>query len=424
MRERQTEMNPASKFAGSRRQFISQAAGGLALPSLLSSSGLSAEKRKPGEYNFPSHTAKAKRVIYLFQSGGPPQMDLFDYKPYLKKVHGQEVPDSVIGGQGIRVTPAGQTSFPVVRSVFNFKQHGESRATISEVMPYLGEVADDICFIKSLHTDAINHNPAITFLQTGVEIVGRPAMGAWISYGLGSNNETLPSFFAMSSGDGQPIYKRLWSAGFLPPQHQGELFQSVKTPEMSDLSDEPESTFALYGKEARRPGTYANHVLTARRLVEHGCRFVQLFHRGWDTHSNLPAQLSRRCRETDQATMALLKDLKLRGLLDDTLVIWGGEFGRTVYCQGEQSPENYGRDHHPHCFTVWMAGGGAKPGLSYGKTDDYGYNIVENPVSVHDFHATILHLLGIDHEKLTFKFKGRAYRLTDTRGKVIKGLLA
>ncbi|MEM9016462.1 MAG: DUF1501 domain-containing protein, partial [Verrucomicrobiota bacterium] len=409
------------------------------------------------------------------------QMDLFDYKPHLDTVHGEETPESVFNGQRLTGMTAGQSSFPVARSVFNFQQHGQSGAWISETMPHLASVADDITFVKSLYTEAINHDPAITFLLTGFQIAGRPSMGAWTSYGLGSENENLPAFVAMLSGTGgQPLYDRLWGPGFLPSKHQGVRFRSgadpvlylnnpsgvseairratlddmnalnrmreevvadpeietriaqyemahrmqTSVPELTDLSDEPESTFALYGEDARKPGTYAYNVLMARRLAERGTRFIQLFHRGWDQHGNLPAGIKRQCKNTDQASAALIKDLKLRGLLEDTLVIWGGEFGRTVYCQGDLSPKNYGRDHHPRCFTVWMAGGGIKPGVSLGETDDYSYNVTADPVSVHDFHATILHLLGVNHEKLTYKFQGRHFRLTDVHGHLVNKILA
>lgn len=424
---------------------------------------------------------RAKRVIYLFQSGGPPQMDLFDYKPHLNDVHQQEVPESVFRGQRLTGMTAGQSSFPVARSVFNFEQVGDGGAWLNtELMPHLKKVANDVCFVNSVHTDAINHDPAITFFQTGFQIAGRPSVGAWLSYGLGSENQNLPAFVAMTSNrGGQPLYDRLWGAGFLPSKHQGVLFRSgaspvlylqnpagvtsqlrrktldrirqlnelrfdeyqdpeIKTriaqyemayrmqtsvPELTDVSDEPKSTFDLYGDDAKKPGTYAYNVLMARRLSERGVRFVQLFHRGWDAHGGLPAQMKARCRETDQATAGLIQDLKQRGLLDETLVIWGGEFGRTVYCQGELTAKNYGRDHHPRCFTVWMAGGGIKGGLSYGQTDDYSYNIVEKPVSVHDLHATILNRLGINHEQLTYRFQGRYYRLTDVHGEVVDDIL-
>ncbi|MEM1293864.1 MAG: DUF1501 domain-containing protein, partial [Verrucomicrobiota bacterium] len=433
-----------------RRQFLAHSAaglGGLAFTAL----GKTQLQTIDGPTAFPNYAPKAKRIIFLHQSGGPPQMDLFDYKPHLNKVHAEEVPESVFNGQRLTGMSAGQASFPVARSIFDFKQHGQSGAWISEVMPHLGEVADDVTFIKSLYTEAINHDPAITFLQTGFQIAGRPSLGAWISYGLGSENENLPTFVAMLSGKGgQPLYDRLWGPGFLPSKHQGVRFRSGKdpvlylnnpsgvtnnlrrhtlddlallnrerlaevgdpeietriaqyemayrmqssVPELTNVGDEPESTFELYGEDARKPGTYAYNTLMARRLVERGTRFVQLYHRGWDTHGGLPSQLKARAKDTDQATAGLIKDLKLRGLLNDTLVVWAGEFGRTVYCQGDLAPSNYGRDHHPRCFTVWMAGGGIKPGLTYGQTDDYSYNVTENPVSVHDFHATILHLLG------------------------------
>ena len=468
-------------FRPTRRQFLgktSASMGSLALASLLDPQGVQAAGAQPG---FPSGNPKAKRVIYLFQSGGPPQHDTFDYKPHLDKVHGQETPASVFNGQRLTGMTAGQSSFPVARSIFDFKQHGQSGAWVSDAMPHLAGVVDDLCFVKSMHTDAINHDPAITFLQTGFQIAGRPSIGSWMSYGLGSENENLPAFVAMLSGNGgQPLYDRLWGSGFLPSVHQGVRFRSGKdpvlflnnpdgfsdglrrktldhlgalnrmrldavgdpeietriaqyemayrmqssVPDLTDVSDEPDSTFELYGEDARKPGTYAYNALIARRLSERGVRFVQLFHRGWDTHGGLPGQLRARSKETDQATAGLIKDLKQRGLLDDTLVVWGGEFGRTVYCQGDLSAKNYGRDHHPRCFTMWIAGGGFKPGITYGATDDFSYNIAENPVSVHDLHATLLHQLGVNHERLTFKFQGRHYRLTDVHGQVVKGLLA
>ena len=464
-----------------RRQFVGSAAGSLgtlALASLLDPRFAAAAPGPPGQI---VKNARAKKVIYLFQSGGPPQQDLFDYKPYLDRVHGEETPVSVFKGQRLTGMTAGQSSFPVAKSIFKFQQHGSSGAWISEVMPHLAGVADDLCFVKSLHTTAINHDPAITFLQTGFQIAGRPSIGAWMSYGLGSENENLPAFVAMLSGKGdQPLYDRLWGAGFLPSVHQGVRFRSgedpvlflnnpegfsrglrrktldhlgelnrlrlnavgdpeietriaqyelafrmqASVPELADVSDEPESTFDLYGTDAKKPGTYAYNALIARRLSERGVRFVQLFHRGWDTHGGLPNQLRQRSKETDQATAGLIKDLKQRGLLDETLVVWGGEFGRTVYCQGDLGPNNYGRDHHPRCFTMWLAGGGMKPGISYGATDDFSYNIAADPVSVHDLHATLLHQLGVDHERLTFKFQGRDYRLTDVEGKVVAALLA
>lgn len=470
-----------SALRPTRRQLLGKASasmGGLALASLLDSN---VAKASSGLAGFPSAEAKAKRVIYLFQSGGPPQHDMFDYKPKLNAMHGQETPASVFNGQRLTGMTSGQSSFPIARSIFDFKQHGQSGAWVSETMPHLAEVVDDLCFVKSMHTDAINHDPAITFLQTGFQIAGRPSIGSWMSYGLGSENENLPAFVAMLSGNGgQPLYDRLWGSGFLPSVHQGVRFRSGKdpvlylnnpdgfspslrrktldhlgelnrmrldvtgdpeietrisqyemayrmqssVPELTDVSDEPESIFKLYGEDARKPGTYAYNALIARRLSERGVRFVQLFHRGWDTHGGLPGQVRTRCKETDQANAGLIKDLKQRGLLEDTLVVWGGEFGRTVYCQGDLAPNNYGRDHHPRCFTMWIAGGGFKPGITYGATDDFSYNIAQDPVSVHDLHATLLHQLGINHERLTFKFQGRHYRLTDVHGKVVKGLLA
>jgi len=468
-----------------RRYFLGKSAkglGGLALGSLLGDQLVAEPSAIGGLDGFPHFAPKAKRVIYLFQSGGPPQMDLFDYKPFLDKVHNQEVPDSVFNGQRLTGMTAGQSSFPVARSIFNFERTGKSgRWLNTEMMPHLAEVADDICLIKSMHTEAINHDPAITFFQTGFQIAGRPSVGAWLSYGLGSMNENLPAFVAMTSySGGQPLYDRLWGAGFLPSKHQGVKFgggpdpvlylnnpdgmsstlrrrtldhisamnemkfddygdpeiesriaqyemafrMQTSVPELTDVSNESADTFDLYGEDARTPGTYANNCLLARRLSERGVRFVQLFHRGWDTHGGLPQQLKRQCQSTDQATAGLLKDLKRRGMLDDTLVIWGGEFGRTVYNQGEMTATNYGRDHHPRCFSMWLAGGGVKGGITHGETDDYSYNVVRDPVSVHDLHATLMHLLGVNHKKLTFKFQGRYYRLTDVHGQVVIPILA
>lgn len=475
------QIEPDSPFARSRRQFLAQSGaglGGAALASLLGEKGHAASSLS--DASFPTHAPKAKRIIYLFQSGGPSQLDLFDYKPHLNGFHGRETPESIFNGQRLTGMTAGQSSFPVARSIFDFKQHGQSGAWISELLPHLASVADDVTFVKSLYTEAINHDPAITFLLTGFQIAGRPSMGAWSSYGLGSENENLPAFVAMLSGNGgQPLYDRLWGPGFLPSKHQGVRFRSGRdpvlylnnpsgvsetirrqtlddmsalnkmrqevvadpeietriaqyemayrmqssVPDLTDLSDEPESTFELYGEDSRKPGTYAYNVLMARRLAERGTRFIQLFHRGWDQHGNLPGGLRKQCENTDQASAGLIKDLKLRGLLDDTLVIWGGEFGRTVYCQGDLSPKSYGRDHHPRCFTTWMAGGGVKPGLTYGETDDFSYNVTKDPVSVHDFHATILHLLGVNHEKLTYKFQGRHFRLTDVHGHILNDIL-
>ncbi|MEQ8787604.1 MAG: DUF1501 domain-containing protein [Pirellulaceae bacterium] len=432
----------------------------------------------------PHFAPKAKRVIYLFQSGAPSQMDLFDHKPKLADLRGEELPDSIRRGQRLTGMTASQERFPVAPTIFNFAQHGRSGAWVSDLLPHTAKIADDLCFIKTLHTEAINHDPAITFFQTGAQLAGRPSMGAWLSYGLGTMNQNLPAFVAMvsqgSGRAGQPLYDRLWGSGFLPSKYQGVKFRSVgdpvlylsnpdglddvarrrmlddlarlnqlkleefgdpeiatritqyelayrmqtSVPELMDTADEPASTFELYGEEAKKPGTYAANCLLARRLAERGVRFVQLFHRGWDQHTSLPKQIREQCHDTDRGTAALVADLKQRGLLDDTLVIWGGEFGRTVYCQGKLTDKDYGRDHHPRCFTVWMAGGGVKPGFSFGKTDDFSYNIDESPVHVHDLHATMLHLLGIHHERLTFKYQGRNHRLTDVAGELVKDVIA
>ena len=432
----------------------------------------------------PHFAPKAKRVIYLFQSGGPSQMELFDYKPKLKDYAGTELPESIRNGQRLTGMSASQSTFPVVPSRFQFAQYGDSGAWVSELMPYTAKIADQLTFIRSMNTDAINHDPAVTFLQTGSQIAGRPSIGSWLVYGLGSETQDLPGFVVMISpgagGGGQPLYDRLWGSGFLPTKYQGVKFRSVgdpvlylsnpagftrqdrrtyldalgklnqlalddygdpeigtrisqyemafrmqsSVPELTDLSKEPAQTFEMYGADARKPGTYAANCLLARRLAERGVRFIQLFHRDWDHHGNLPKDLPKRCKETDQASAALVTDLKQRGLLDETLVVWGGEFGRTVYCQGRLTADDYGRDHHPRCFTVWMAGGGIKPGIVMGETDDYGYNITQGPVHVHDLQATILQCLGIDHTRLTYKYQGRHFRLTDVHGNVVKQLLA
>lgn len=478
----------------SRRRFLTQTSlglGAMALGALGGGCSLSGSPLPPmmeeesGEVfngSLPHFLPKAKRIIYLFMSGGPSQMDLFDYKPQLAKLHGQDLPDSVRRGQRLTGMSAGQSAIPVAASAFNFAQFGQSGNWISELMPYTAEVVDDLCFIKSMHTEAINHDPAITFFQTGNQIAGRPSIGSWVSYGLGSLNENLPNFIVLVSKNagGQPLYARLWGNGFLPTRHQGVQFRSGKdpvlylnnpegydgqdrramldylkklnqfqqdayhdpevenriaqyemafrmqtsVPEVTDLSGEPDWVFDLYGPDSRDPGTYAANCLLARRLLEKDVRFIQLYHQGWDQHSHLNNGLRNQCRKTDQATAALIKDLKLRGLLEDTLVVWGGEFGRTVYSQGKLTGESYGRDHHPRCFTMWMAGAGIKRGFSYGQTDDFGYNIVQNPVHVHDFQATLMHLLGIDHERLTFKYQGRRFRLTDVHGKVVNPILS
>lgn len=433
----------------------------------------------------PTHFApKAKRVIYLFQSGGPSQLELFDYKPQLTKYADQNLPESIRNGQRLTGMSASQSSFPVVPSRFGFKQHGKSGAWIGDLIPHTASIVDDITIVRSLHTEAINHDPAVTFLLTGAQIAGRPSMGSWLSYGLGAETEELPAFVVLISpgqgGGGQPLYDRLWGSGFLPSKYQGVKFRSVgdpvlylsdpagmtredrrayldtlnqlnqeqlnefgdpeiatrisqyemafkmqaSVPELTDLSKEPASTFELYGEDARKPGTFAANALLARRLAERGVRTIQLFHRDWDHHGGLQKGLPKRCQEVDQASAALVKDLKQRGMLDDTLVIWGGEFGRTVYCQGRLTAEDYGRDHHPRCFSIWMAGGGIKPGQVWGETDDYGYNIVRDPMDCHDLQATVLHCLGLDHTRLTYKFQGRNFRLTDVHGHVVKPLLA
>ena len=474
-----------------RRHFFGQAGSGVGLAALASlmNEDLSAAPGNAGASTgglpgFPNFAPKAKRVIYLFQSGAPSQMDLFDYKPKLQDLRGTELPDSVRKGQRLTGMTSKQASFPVAPSMFKFARHGDSGAWVSELMPHTAKVADDLCFLKSMHTEAINHDPAVTFFQTGFQQAGRPSIGAWLSYGLGSQNKDLPAFVAMISRGsglgGQPLYDRLWGSGFLPSKYQGIKFRSVggpvlhlsnptglspstrrrmlddlaklnqlkvaefgdpeiatriaqyelayrmqiSLPELTDVSDEPEHVLNLYGPDSRKRGTFAANCLLARRLAERGVRFVQLFHRGWDHHNYLPKAITAQCRDTDQASAALITDLKARGLLDDTLVVWGGEFGRTVYCQGHLTRDDYGRDHHPRCFTIWMAGGGIKPGISYGETDDYCYNVVKDPVHVHDLHATMLHCLGIDHTKLTFKYQGRHHRLTDVRGNVLNEILA
>ena len=466
-----------------RRYFFGKSAAGLGVAAL--SSLLQAEESTGAMPGIPHFPPTAKRVIYLFQSGAPSQMDLFDYKPGLRNLAKTELPDSIRSGQRLTGMTAGQTSFPVAPSIFPFQQHGNSGAWVSSLMPNLAKVADDLCFVKSMYTEAINHDPGVTFFQTGFQIAGRSSIGSWLAYGLGSENKDLPAFVVMiSQGTGnpndQPLAERQWGSGFLPSKYQGVKFRSLgdpvlylsdpdgftrserrrfiddlarlnqvemdefgdpeiatriaqyemaykmqsSVPELTDLSKEPAHTFELYGPDARKPGTFAANCLLARRMAERGVRFIQLFHRGWDQHNELPKQIQGQARDTDQASAALVQDLKERGLLQDTLVVWGGEFGRTVYCQGKLTADNYGRDHHPRCFTMWLAGGGIKPGTSLGQTDDYCYNVVKDPVHVHDLHATILHTLGIDHTKLTYKFQGRNFRLTDVSGNVVKSILA
>ena len=467
-----------------RRQLLNQT--GLSLGSFALSSLLQgAETNSRSRAQVAHLPAKAKRIIYLFMHGGPSQLDLFDHKPALRKRHGDELPDSVRGDQRLTGMTSGQNSFPVTSSLFSFSQHGQSGAWISEVLPHTAGIVDDLCIIHSMHTEAINHDPAVTLLQTGHQQPGRPGFGAWASYGLGSENSDLPAFVVMlSKGSAarpaDPLYARLWGSGFLPSNHQGVAFHSggdpvlylsnapgidvaarrdqlnviaalnsrqasrqrdpeIETrtsqyemafrmqssvPDLTDLSDETQSTFAAYGPECREPGTFARHCLLARRMAERGVRFIQLYHRGWDQHYNLPSDLRLQCRDVDQPAAALIRDLKQRGLLDDTLVVWGGEFGRTTYSQGKPEATNYGRDHHGRCFTMWLAGGGIRPGIVHGQTDDYCYNVVRDPVHVHDLNATLFHQLGIDHTRLTYRFQGRDFRLTDVHGDVVEGILA
>ncbi|MCH2372774.1 MAG: DUF1501 domain-containing protein [Planctomycetes bacterium] len=475
----------------SRRQLLSSA-GGVGMAALASLLGREASGASPklvgsgqdrtgGLPGVPHFAPKAKRVIYLFQSGAPSQLDLFDYKPSLKNLRKSELPDSIRMGQRLTAMTATQASFPVAPTIFNFDRRGESGAWVSDLLPYTAGIADKLCFIRTMNTEAINHDPAITFFQTGAQLAGRPSMGSWLAYGLGSQNEDLPTFVTMVSGrGGQPLYDRLWGSGFLPSKFQGVKFRSVgdpvlylsnpkgldgkarrrilddlahlnqlrfnvsgdpeittriaqyemayrmqtSVPELTDLSSEPKHVIDAYGPEAETPGTFAANCLLARRLAERGVRFIQLFHRGWDQHGGLPKAIARQCSDTDQPSAALVLDLEQRGLLKDTLVVWGGEFGRTVYCQGKLTKEDYGRDHHPRCFTIWLAGAGIKSGVTYGETDDYGYNIVKDPVHIHNLHATMLHCLGIDHKRLTFQFQGRHHRLTDVHGELIEPIMA
>ena len=471
-----------------RRRFLSRLSlglGSVALGSLLVPDIFNGDPSDSGwTPGIPHFAPKAKRVIYLFQNGAPSQLELFDYKPKLRDMMGQDLPDSVRMGQRLTGMTANQTAFPMVGSFVDFKQYGDSRSWISDLLPHTAKVVDDICIIRSMYTEAINHDPALTFFQTGAQQGNRPSMGSWLSYGLGSENKNLPSFTVLLSkgrvGNNQGVYSKLWSSGFLDSVHQGVQFSSgddpvlylkdpdgmnkserrkfldhlsqlnqlsyeefgdpeistkiqqyemayrmqTAVPDIMDLSKEPDDIIKLYGSDSMIPGTFAANCLLARKLSENGVRFVQLYHQGWDHHGNLPNDISSQAKEVDQASAALVTDLKQRGLLDETLVIWGGEFGRTNYSQGKWTAGNYGRDHHPRCFSIWMAGGGIKPGISYGETDDFGYNIVKNPVHVHDFQATILNQLGLNHEQLVFKHLGRRYRLTDVSGKVIKDILA
>ncbi len=469
-----------------RRSFLSLGIAGLgsaALASLLQaeqSTGAAAFGSLPG---LPHHKPTAKRVIFLCQSGAPSQMDLFDHKPELTARHGEEMPESVRMGQRLTTMTSDQSSKPLYRSPFAFAQHGKCGAWVSELLPHTAQHVDELCFIKSMHTEAINHDPAMTFLQTGIEQPGRASMGSWVTYGLGSLNQNLPAFIVLTSGGqpgDQPLYGRLWGSGFLPPAHQGvrlalseggilylknpegvsrtmrrrmldslaklngqalkeqadpeiaariaqyelAFAMQAEVPRLLDTKEETEATLTSYGEDVRKPGTYAANCLLARRMAERGVRFIQLYHRDWDHHKGLSTKLKQRCQETDQPTAALLADLKQRGLLEDTLVIWAGEFGRTCFSQGEPDDATFGRDHHPRCFTIWMAGGGVKQGLTFGQTDEFSYNVASDPVHVHDLQATILHLLGINHLKLTYRSQGRDFRLTDIAGEVVKQVVA
>lgn len=453
-----------------RRQLLRGAGAGLGLWAL--------PRREGGVLGEPHHRPRARRVVWLFQSGGPSQIELFDHKPVLQARHGEELPDSVRRGQRLTGMSGNQSSLPLAGSAFGGSRRGASGAWIGELLPHTAGIADELCIVRSLTTEAINHDPAVTFVQTGSPIAGRPSLPAWISYGLGPLSDDLPPACVMVTKDkgGQPLYQRLWGAGFLPARHQGVQLRPGKdpvlylsdppgvtrarrrraldalgelhalqgteeaaawqeqaelayrlqasVPAVADLSSEPDEVFDLYGEDAREPGTYAANCLLARRLLERGARFVQLFHQGWDQHGGLVGGLTTQCRETDRASAALVRDLKRRGMLEDTLVVWAGEFGRTAYCQGKLGPRDYGRDHHPRCASMWLAGGGVAAGTTYGETDEFSYNVVRDSVHVHDLQATVLHLLGIDHERLTFRYQGRDFRLTDVHGRVVRGLLA
>jgi len=486
----------AIQDAVNRRSFLKQSGvglGALALGSLLgdgcgglqSTSATEVAKANLGMLGFPNYAPKAKRIIYLFQSGAPSQMDLFDPKPVMEKHRGEDLPESIRKGQRLTTMTSGQSKFPIAPSLFKFSQHGQSGMWMSDLVPHMAKISDDFCMVRSVFTEAINHDPAITFFQTGNQLAGRPSIGSWVSYGLGSVNQDLPAYVVLTSfgsgrTDDQPLYDRLWGSGFLPSQHQGVKFRNTgdavlylsnppgidaqtrretldrlaalnhqhferigddeiqtriaqyemafrmqtSVPDLLDISREPQSILDSYGPDVKRPGSYASNCLLARRLAERDVRFVQLFHMGWDHHGGLPNAIRGQCRDTDQATWALIRDLKQRGLLDDTLVVWGGEFGRTIYSQGGLSADNYGRDHHPRCFTVLLAGAGINKGTTYGETDDYCYNINRDPVGVHDLNATLMHLLGVDHTKLTYRYQGRDFRLTDIHGEVVRGILA
>jgi hypothetical protein len=481
-------MNPflENRFNITRRHFFGKLSAGLgsvALGSLLIPDLFKSSNEESPLLGIPHFAPKAKRIIYLFQNGAPSQLESFDYKPNLIKRAGEDLPASVRMGQRLTGMTSGQSKFPMVGSYFKFNQYGQSGAWISELFPNIAKIADELCIVKSMHTEAINHDPALTFMQTGAQQGNRPSMGAWLSYGLGSENKNLPAFCVLLSrgkGNGQGVYDKLWTNGFLDSVHQGVKFSSgeepvlylnnpdgidkdgrrrmldklsemnsmsyenfgdpeIQTriqqyemayrmqssvPELTDLTKEPDNIIKMYGPECLVPGTFAANALLARKLSESGVRFVQLYHQGWDQHGNLVGEMPGQAKDVDRASAALVMDLKQRGLLDETLVIWGGEFGRTNYCQGTLTKDNYGRDHHPRSYSIWMAGGGVKPGIVYGETDEFGYNIIQDPVHVNDFHATVLHLMGLDHERLTYKHLGRRYRLTDVSGKVVEPLLA
>jgi hypothetical protein len=473
----------------SRRKFLDRfglGLGGIALAHLVNpvrTLGEAATSPPPGGMPAGPHfPARAGRIIYLFMAGGPSQLETFDYKPLLNERNGEDLPESVRMGQRLTGMSGNQAKLPLAGSIYKFQRHGQCGAWVSELLPHTAKVVDELCIIRSMYTEAINHDPAVTFLQTGSQLSGRPSFGAWLTYGLGSDNDNLPSFVVLITPGkvDQPLYSRLWGSGFLPSRYQGVQFRAGKDPvlylnnpdgitpesrrlmldrlrelhevqkesladpeidtrigqyEMAfrmqtsvpdavDASREPEHILKLYGPDARKPGTFASNCILARRLAERGVKFIQLYHQGWDQHGGLPKGIATQCRETDQPAAALIQDLKQRGLLDDTLVVWGGEFGRTNYSQGKLTADDYGRDHHPRCFTVWMAGGGVKPGTIYGATDEFGYNVAKDGVHVHDFHATMLHLLGIDHERLIYKYQGRRFRLTDVHGKVVRDVLA
>lgn len=469
----------------SRRRFLQRFGMGLGALALADSKllGKLLSANATRDSSHLAHFApRAKRVIFLFQSGGPSQLDLFDPKPILNQRHGEELPDSVRRGQRLTAMSGNQAILPMAGSPFSFSRFGQSGNELSEILPHIASIADELCIIRSIQTEAINHGPGVTFMQTGAQFPGRPSIGAWLGYGLGDMGANLPSFVVLitKGKGGQPLVSRLWGSGFLPAKYQGVRFRSDKDlvlylnnppgintnsrrnmlkhlkalhelrmrdsdeseienrilqyemafqmqqsiPEVADFSKEPESILSSYGDAVKSAGSFASNCLLARRLAERGVRFIQLYHQGWDQHGALEKGIRQQCLETDRPSAALIKDLKSRGMLDDTLVIWGGEFGRTNYCQGKLTKESFGRDHHPKCFSIWMAGGGVKAGMTYGATDDFGYNVIENGVSIHDFHATLLHLLGIDHERLTFKYQGRQFRLTDVHGKILKSILA